>query len=225
MDNNATPLERLNDIERSVALLLNEKIGVSTEEVSPQQLTNLPIWKGGEHLLLRCYKRTPIVLSEYRLFVDLQRDDKGKVEVTLSNRKGLLSLIILDCGNAVILLDCDQAKERELKASYFGHLFNLESFNEEEIVPSLIMRLPYLSPIEFGRRWILNSRGALDIGGLIQNREGSIKNRKKGNEAVIQKLALQLRKNSQESSTLKAEVSELKRQVKELMHLIKALNN
>ena len=224
MNENATPLERLNAIERSVSMLLCDKIGVCAEEILSQQLSDLPVWKGGEHLLLRCYKRTPIVLSEYRLPIDLQRDDKGQVEVTLSNQKGLFSIITLDCGNAVILLDCELAKERDLKASYFGHLFDLQGFKKEEIDPSVINSLPYLSPIEFGRRWILNSRGSLDVGSPIKNKNRILENRAKAQEVIIQKLALQQRKDSLELSTLKADISELNRQIKQIMYFIKAIN-
>ena len=77
MTNQTTPLERLNELERLVTILQNKTNGVESEEIYPKRLYNLPIWKGGEHLLLRCYKRTLLFfLSIWP--VELQSDSKGQ---------------------------------------------------------------------------------------------------------------------------------------------------
>ena len=222
MTDNTSPLERLNALERLVANLQNEKYRAGSEERYHQRLTDLPIWRGGEHLLLRCYKRTPIVLSEYMLPVDLQSDQKGQVEITIADQQMLYSAIILDCSNAILLLDWEMVQKRGMKASNFSHIFDLNGYNAEEIEPSIITSLPYFSPIEYGQRWILNMSGRLDNGLITETRKEQERKRGQLQEEIVRKLALDQRETSLELRALKADISELTRQIKELWHLIKA---
>lgn len=222
MNENTSPLERLNELERLVAKLQNEKYGVESEELYTKRLTDLPIWRGGEYLLLRFYKRTPIVLSEYMLPVNLQSDKKGQVEITIADQQMLYSAIILDCGNAMLLLDWEMVQKRGMKASNFSHLFDLNGYSEEEIKPSAITHLPYFSPIEYGQRWILNMSGRLDNSLITKNRKAQERKRGQLQEEIVRKMALDQRETSLELRALKADISELTRQIKELWHLIKA---
>lgn len=222
MTEQTTPLERLNALERLVARLEYEKYGVRSEELCPKRLHNLPIWKGGEHLLLRCYKRTPIVLSEYMLPVELQSDSKGQVEITLANRQTLYTAIILICGNAILLLDWEMAQKRGLRASDFSQLFSIKNNDDEEITPNAITSLPYFSPIEYGRRWVLNAPGRLGNGLITETRSEQERRPGQLHEEIVRKLVLDQREISLELRTLKGDVSELKRQINELSHLIKA---
>ena len=222
MTDQTTPLERLNELERLVTMLQNKTNGVESEEIYPDRLHNLPIWKGGEHLLLRCYKRTPIVLSEYMLPVELQSDSKGQVEIILANQQTLYTTIILNCGNAIVLLDWEVAQRRGLKASDFSQLFSLNNNTKEEITPKVITSFPYFSPIEYGRRWILNMPGRLDNGLITDTRTKQERNPGQLQEETVRKLVLNHRELSHELRTLKGDISELERQINELSHLIKA---
>lgn len=207
MTENTSPLERLNALERLVAKLQNEKYGVGSEELYPKRLTNLPIWRGGEHLLLRFYKRTPIVLSEYMLPVDLQSDQKGQVEITIADQQILYSAIILDCGNAMLLLDWEMVQKRGMKASNFSHIFDLNGYSDEEIKPGIITSLPYFSPIEYGHRWILNMPGRLDNGLIAETKKEQERKRGQLQEEIVRKLALDQRETSLELRALKADIS------------------
>ena len=222
MTDQTNPLERLNALECLVSKLQNEKYGVASEDLYPKRVHDLPIWRGGEHLLLRCYKRTPIILSEYMLPVELQCDGKGQVEINITNQQMLCSAIILDCGNALLLLDWEMVQKRGMNASNLGHIFELNGINAEEIKPSLITSLPYFSPIEYGHRWILNARGRLGYGLIAETRTEQEKKRGQLQEEIVRKLALDQREISLELRTLKADISELTRQIKELSYLIKS---
>lgn len=222
MTDQTTPLERLNALESLVVKLQNEKYGVLSEDLYPKRLHDLPVWRGGEHLLLRCYKRTPIVLSEYMLPVEMQSDSKGQVEINIVNQQTLYTAIILDCGNAVLLVDWQMAQKKRIKTSSFSDLFDLNGYNADEIKPSTITSLPYFCPIEYGRRWILNMSGRLDNGLIAEPMKEQERNRGQLQEEIVRKLALDQRELAFELRTLKADISELTRQINDLSHLIKA---
>lgn len=222
MTDQTTPLERLNALENLVAKIQNEKYEVVSEDLHPKRLNNLPIWKGGEHLLLRCYKRTPIVLSEYMIPVELQIDSKGQVEINTTNQQTLYAAIILNCGNAILLIDWEIAEKRGLKAAYFNHIFDLKNYAEEEMISNMITSLPYFSPIEYGSRWILNAPGRLNNDLITETRTEQERKRGQLQGEIVRKLAHDQRVTSLELRALKADISDLTRQIKELSHLIKA---
>ena len=121
-----------------------------------------------------------------------------------------------------MLLDWEAAQRKGLRASEFSKLFSLKNNAEEEITPKAITSFPYFSPIEYGRRWILNMPGRLDNGLITDARTKQERKPGQLQEETVRKLVLDQRELSHELRTLKGEMSELKRQINDLSHLIKA---
>ena len=214
-----SPTERINDLERRLTALANEKLRSEYEDSTLHIVSKQAIWKGGEHLLLRCYKQMPIVLSEYMLPVELQRNESNQVEVMATSQASMYSAILLDCGNAVLLIDFKSADRRGLRISYFKDLFDWNDLEGKEMNPNMISSLPYISPIEYGKRWFVGSKGTCNSGLLKSSRELDLEKRRKQEELKIKKLFASQRELSKEMAALKSEIFEIKRMIKEISRL------
>ena len=149
-----SPIQRLLQLEKIVYSITKNNPASDPVEIHKQKL----VWMGGEHLLLRSLKRTPIVLSAYRVSAEINIDHQRNIELMRCKNNRGLELIELDSGDAILLTD---NTEFDPSPSVLHALFETPSARSRFPDPSEIVRLPYFMPIERGRRWSMFSKGVL----------------------------------------------------------------
>lgn len=204
-----SPIQRLLELEKIVHSITKNNPASDPIDTHKQKL----VWMGGEHLLLRSLKRTPVVLSAYRVSAEINIDHRRNIELMRCKNNRGLELIELDSGDAILLTDKTEFNPSQ---SVLNALFETPSTISRFPDPSEIVRLPYFMPIERGRRWSMFSKGVLIGSKEVSETKSSQSMRKQQQDEFIKELGAELRSQKAEILSLRSEIVSLKRLVKHM---------